>query len=198
MRALLSVADREGIAALARELHALGVEMYATDGTREYLAGEGIEVRSVNELTDGGPTMGGQVKTFHHAVYAGILARRDVPEQMADLKAQGLAMSSLVKFDDDTDADDNPGEASFSGVSPGFLVTAGVEVRRIQALSYAWPAGALLVEHSDGIATSWDLTKYPGLRTRDAAVIAGVLYRDHRRVRDDATVLVMRAGRRGV
>ncbi len=96
MRALLSVADREGIAVLARELHALGVEMYATDGTREYLAGEGIEVRSVNELTDGGPTMGGQVKTFHHAVYAGILARRDVPEQMADLKAQGLAPIDLV------------------------------------------------------------------------------------------------------
>jgi phosphoribosylaminoimidazolecarboxamide formyltransferase / IMP cyclohydrolase len=96
VRALLSVADREGIAALARELHALGVEMYATDGTREYLAGEGVEVASVTELTDGGPTMGGQVKTFHHAVYAGILARRDVPEQMADLKAQGLAPIDLV------------------------------------------------------------------------------------------------------
>jgi phosphoribosylaminoimidazolecarboxamide formyltransferase/IMP cyclohydrolase len=96
VRALLSVADREGIAALARELHALGVEMFATDGTRDYLAGEGVEVSSVNELTDGGPTMGGQVKTFHHAVYAGILARRDVPEQMSDLKEQGLAPIDLV------------------------------------------------------------------------------------------------------
>jgi phosphoribosylaminoimidazolecarboxamide formyltransferase / IMP cyclohydrolase len=96
VRALLSVADREGIAALARDLHALGVEMFATDGTREYLAGEGVEVNSVNDLTDGGPTMGGQVKTFHHAVYAGILARRDVPEQMADLKKQGLAPIDLV------------------------------------------------------------------------------------------------------
>ena len=96
MRALLSVADREGIASLARELQALGVEMYATDGTREYLAGEGIEVGSVNDLTDGGGTIGGQVKTFHHAVYAGILARRDVPEQMADLQAQGIAPIDLV------------------------------------------------------------------------------------------------------
>ena len=96
MRALLSVADREGIAALARELDALGVEMFATDGTREYLAGEGVEVASVNDLTDGGSTIGGQVKTFHHAVYAGILARRDVPEQMADLTAQGLAPIDLV------------------------------------------------------------------------------------------------------
>jgi phosphoribosylaminoimidazolecarboxamide formyltransferase/IMP cyclohydrolase len=96
VRALLSVADREGIAALARELQALGVEMFATDGTREYLSGEGVEVASVNDLTNGGPTMGGQVKTFHHAVYAGILARRDVPEQMADLKEQGLAPIDLV------------------------------------------------------------------------------------------------------
>ncbi len=96
MRALLSVANREGIAALARELQSIGVEMFATDGTREFLAGEGVEVRSVNELTNGGPALGGQVKTFHHAVYAGILARRDVQEQMDDLKAQGLAPIDLV------------------------------------------------------------------------------------------------------
>jgi phosphoribosylaminoimidazolecarboxamide formyltransferase / IMP cyclohydrolase len=96
VRALLSVANREGIAALARELRALDVEMFATDGTREHLAGEGIDVPSVTELTDGGPTVGGQVKTFHHAVYAGILARRDVPAQMEDLKAQGIVPIDLV------------------------------------------------------------------------------------------------------
>jgi phosphoribosylaminoimidazolecarboxamide formyltransferase/IMP cyclohydrolase len=96
VRALLSVADREGIAAFARELKALDVDMFATDGTREFLAGEGVEVGSVNDLTDGGGTIGGQVKTFHHAVYAGILARRDVPEQMADLKSQGIVPIDLV------------------------------------------------------------------------------------------------------
>ena len=96
MRALLSVADRSGIAAFARDLQALDVEMFATDGTREFLAGEGVNVGSVNDLTDGGGTIGGQVKTFHHAVYAGILARRDVPEQMADLKTQGIAPIDLV------------------------------------------------------------------------------------------------------
>ncbi len=96
MRALLSVANREGIAGLARELQSLDVEMFATDGTREFLAGEGVDVRSVNELTNGGPTLGGQVKTFHHAVYAGILARRDVQEQMDDLRTQGLAPIDLV------------------------------------------------------------------------------------------------------
>ena len=96
MRALLSVANREGIATLARDLHALDVEMFATDGTREFLAGEGVDVASVTDLTDGQSTIGGQVKTFHHAVYAGILARRDVDEQMADLKAQNIAPIDLV------------------------------------------------------------------------------------------------------
>jgi phosphoribosylaminoimidazolecarboxamide formyltransferase/IMP cyclohydrolase len=93
---LLSVADREGLAALARDLRALDVEMFATDGTREYLAGEGVDVSSVNDLIDGRPTVGGQVKTFHHAVYAGILARRDVPEQMEDLRSQGIVPIDLV------------------------------------------------------------------------------------------------------
>ena len=53
MRALLSVANREGITAFARDLGSLGVEMFATDGTREFLAGEGIDVSSVTDLTDG-------------------------------------------------------------------------------------------------------------------------------------------------
>jgi phosphoribosylaminoimidazolecarboxamide formyltransferase/IMP cyclohydrolase len=45
LRALLSVADRAGIAAFARQLRELDVEVYATDGTREHLAAEGVEVR---------------------------------------------------------------------------------------------------------------------------------------------------------
>ena len=65
MRALLSVADREGISAFARQLRELDVEVYATDGTREHLAGEGIEVAPVSDLTHVAPLIGGQVKTFH-------------------------------------------------------------------------------------------------------------------------------------
>src|SRR5258705_2177678 len=89
VRALLSVANREGISVLARDLVALGVEIFATDGTREHLAGDGVEVASVSELTKVPPLVGGQVKTFHPAVYARILARRDVPAQLAQLQANG-------------------------------------------------------------------------------------------------------------
>ena len=96
MRALLSVANREGIADLARDLRSLDVDVVATDGTREHLAGEGIEVGSVSDLTQVPPLVGGQVKTFHPAVYAGILARRDVPEQLAELEAQGIGTIDIV------------------------------------------------------------------------------------------------------
>jgi len=96
LRALLSVANRDGIAALARELRALDVEIVATDGTREHLAAEGVEVGSVSDLTQVPPLAGGQVKTFHPAVYAGILARRDVPEQLEELERHGLALIDLV------------------------------------------------------------------------------------------------------
>jgi len=96
VRALLSVANREGVAALARDLRGLDVEIVATDGTREYLAGEGVEVRSISDLTQVHSLVGGQVKTFHPAVYAGILARRDVPEQLAELEAQGIGLIDIV------------------------------------------------------------------------------------------------------
>jgi len=96
VRALLSVANRDGISPLARDLLALGVEIYATDGTREHLAADGIEARSVSDLTHVPALLGGQVKTFHPAVYAGILARRDNPAQLAELVEQGIGLIDVV------------------------------------------------------------------------------------------------------
>ena len=96
MRALLSVADRDGITDLARDLLGLGVEIYATDGTREALREAGVEVESVSALTQVPALLGGQVKTFHPAVYAGILARRDQPDQLQQLAEQGIGQLDLV------------------------------------------------------------------------------------------------------
>jgi anti-sigma regulatory factor (Ser/Thr protein kinase) len=70
--------------------------------------------------------------------------------------------------------------------------TVGHEVRKVQEFSYPWPVGALLVMHSDGLATHWSVDRYAGLAMRHPALIAGILYRDHRRVRDDVTALVAR------
>jgi phosphoribosylaminoimidazolecarboxamide formyltransferase/IMP cyclohydrolase len=96
VRALLSVANRDGISELARELMSLGVEMFATDGTREHLAADGIDVAPVSELTHVPSLVGGQVKTFHPAVYAGILARRDIPAQLQELAEQGIGLIDIV------------------------------------------------------------------------------------------------------
>jgi phosphoribosylaminoimidazolecarboxamide formyltransferase/IMP cyclohydrolase len=93
---LLSVANRDGITALARELLALDVEVYATDGTREHLAADAVEVGSVSDLTQVPALAGGQVKTFHPAIYAGILARRDVPEQLDELAQHAIGPIDIV------------------------------------------------------------------------------------------------------
>jgi len=83
----------------------------------------------------------------------------------------------------------SPGESkslvSYNGI-------AGHELRKIQEFSYDWPPGGLLVMHSDGVSARWDLNKYPGLARRDPSVVAGVLYRDFSRGRDDALVVVVR------
>jgi anti-sigma regulatory factor (Ser/Thr protein kinase) len=68
----------------------------------------------------------------------------------------------------------------------------GHEVRKIGEFAYPWPAGALVVLHSDGIGSRWRLDDYPGLSGRDPMLTAGLLYRDFRRARDDATVVVLR------
>ena len=71
----------------------------------------------------------------------------------------------------------------------------GHEARRIAEFSYPFPAGALLVLHSDGLTSRWTLDPYPGLGERHPAVVAGVLYRDFKRGRDDVAVVVARAAR---
>ena len=70
--------------------------------------------------------------------------------------------------------------------------TLGHEARRFQEFAYPWPPGAVITMQSDGLATSWKLDRYAGLLGRDPSLVAGVLYRDFVRGRDDATVLVAR------
>jgi phosphoribosylaminoimidazolecarboxamide formyltransferase/IMP cyclohydrolase len=96
VRALLSVANRDGIASLARELQVLGVEIFATEGTREHLAAEGISVGAIDELTAASALVGGRVRTFYPQIYAGILARRNVPEDLEGLAEHGIQLLDVV------------------------------------------------------------------------------------------------------
>jgi anti-sigma regulatory factor (Ser/Thr protein kinase) len=68
----------------------------------------------------------------------------------------------------------------------------GHRIRKVQEFTYDWPEEAMLVLHSDGLTERMNLDRYPGLRTRDPSLVAGILYRDFARRTDDATVLVAR------
>jgi anti-sigma regulatory factor (Ser/Thr protein kinase) len=70
--------------------------------------------------------------------------------------------------------------------------TVGHTARLIRAFDYPVTAPFLVVLASDGLATGWSLDQFPGLRSRHPVLIAGLLYRDFRRPRDDVTVLVVR------
>lgn len=70
--------------------------------------------------------------------------------------------------------------------------TAGHDVHRIGEFSYSWDDDALLVMHSDGLGSRWQIDRYPGLPARHPALVAGVLYRDWGRGRDDVTVVAAR------
>jgi len=68
----------------------------------------------------------------------------------------------------------------------------GHTMPRVHLDTVPWPQAGRLVMHSDGVSSRWRLANYPGLVARHPALIAGVLFRDFARARDDATVLVLR------
>jgi hypothetical protein len=68
----------------------------------------------------------------------------------------------------------------------------GHTMPRMRLVEIPWPTGGRLVIHSDGISSRWQATQYPGLLARHPALLAGVLFRDFARDRDDATVLALR------
>jgi len=93
-RALLSVSDKTGIVAFAQALVQRGVAILSTGGTAKLLREHNVPVTDVSEHTGQPEIMDGRVKTLHPKIHGGILARRDVDQQvMAD---QGIAPIDLV------------------------------------------------------------------------------------------------------
>ncbi|HET9741508.1 MAG TPA: ATP-binding SpoIIE family protein phosphatase [Terriglobales bacterium] len=68
----------------------------------------------------------------------------------------------------------------------------GHQLAHAHEFTFPWERTASLIMHSDGVNTRWSLDPYPGLKSKSPALIAGVLYRDFKRGRDDATVVVSR------
>jgi hypothetical protein len=98
-----------------------------------------------------------------------------------DVRFAGIGNVSGVVYD---------GQARRALVSHNGIV--GANMRKVQEFAAECPPGAIVVMHSDGVQTQWDLNDYPGLHACAPALVAGVLMRDFIRRRDDAMVLVGR------
>ena len=96
MRALISVSDKTGVVEFAKELEALGVEIISTGGTHKVLEEAGVKVTGISDVTGFPECLDGRVKTLHPKVHGALLARRDVPEHMAQLKELGIETIDIV------------------------------------------------------------------------------------------------------
>jgi phosphoribosylaminoimidazolecarboxamide formyltransferase / IMP cyclohydrolase len=95
-RALISVSDKTGVVDFARGLSEMGVALLSTGGTASAIRDAGIEVTDVSEFTGQDEILGGRVKTLHPRLHAALLAKRDDPEHMAALAADGIDPIDLV------------------------------------------------------------------------------------------------------
>ena len=96
-RALISVSDATGLEDLARALHALDIEIIASSGTGAKIEAAGIPWLAVDEVTGAPEMLGGRVKTLHPGIHGGILARRDVPEDLERIAEFGIREIGLVE-----------------------------------------------------------------------------------------------------
>jgi phosphoribosylaminoimidazolecarboxamide formyltransferase/IMP cyclohydrolase len=100
-RALLSVSDKTGVVALARQLAALNIELLSTGGTAKALREAGIPVRDVSEVTGFPEIMDGRVKTLHPKIHGGLLGRSGTDEAVMaehDIAPIDLLVVNLYPF----------------------------------------------------------------------------------------------------
>lgn len=95
-RALLSVSDKTGLAAFAKELSAMGVSIISTGGTAKTLRDAGINVTDVSEITGFPEMMDGRVKTLHPKMHGAFLALRDNDEHVASMHEHGIEPIDMV------------------------------------------------------------------------------------------------------
>ncbi len=96
MRAIISVFDKTSLSDFATGLSQLGFEIFSTGGTKKALVAAGVPVKSVSEITGFPEILDGRVKTLHPAVHGGILAKRNLPEHMAELVKNNINTIDLV------------------------------------------------------------------------------------------------------
>lgn len=97
--ALISVFHKDGLDTLAHEIARLGITIYSTGGTQQYIEKLGVNVKAVEELTSYPSILGGRVKTLHPKVFGGILGRREEERDAEQLAAYDIPEIDLVVVD---------------------------------------------------------------------------------------------------
>jgi len=95
-RALISVSDKKGLTAFAKGLHALGVEIISTGGTARQIQEAGLPVTEVSTYTGFPEMLDGRVKTLHPKIHGGLLARREKPDHMEQVKKHKIGLIDMV------------------------------------------------------------------------------------------------------
>lgn len=108
------------------------------------------------------------------------IAKLDLRSGVLKFAGVGNISASIVS------ADSRRGLPSHNG-------TLGQVASRVQEFTYPWNPHDVLIMHSDGLATRWDLQQYPGIWSKHPSIIAAILHRDFSRGRDDVTVFVARS-----
>jgi phosphoribosylaminoimidazolecarboxamide formyltransferase/IMP cyclohydrolase len=97
--ALISVFYKEGLDSIAQRLNELGITIYSTGGTEKFIKDLGIDCVPVESLTTYPSILGGRVKTLHPAVFGGILGRRELEQDMQEMKQYNIPEIDLVIVD---------------------------------------------------------------------------------------------------
>lgn len=97
--ALVSVYHKDGLDEILKKLHSQGVQFISTGGTRSFIESLGLPCQAVEDITSYPSILGGRVKTLHPKIFGGILSRRDLPEDIKQVKAYEIPNIDLVIVD---------------------------------------------------------------------------------------------------
>jgi len=97
--ALISVFYKNGLDAVVKQLSDLGIKIYSTGGTQNFIEQLGIECEAVENLTSYPSILGGRVKTLHPSVFGGILGRRDLQQDRTEMEQYNIPEIDLVIVD---------------------------------------------------------------------------------------------------
>ena len=97
--ALISVFHKEGLVPIVQKLNELGINIYSTGGTQEFIEAQKISVNKVEDLTGFPSILGGRVKTLHPNIFGGILARRELEDDQIQLEKYNIPEFDLVIVD---------------------------------------------------------------------------------------------------